>query len=637
MSSTENEPQSSEDGASSSKSQQRSRLGRTRRKVKKLIKRGIERVVEQDHTKDPSLAITKQDPAFHPDLAAKVELEHVTVSGSNILQKTKTVALSAATALTNPKEATKQAAATGLASIHEPHTLPTHSKALLQAYNDFDSESSTSSGMTLEGRNSRHRTRLTQQSRLQQLEAQRESMHIAWTLDHVDRAKAVVMPIIAYPKRNDFVTADANSEKWSDDLSWLGHLALWYTQNFTAQYIDSFTDLPFSTNTLRKHAERLVLASGPMQVWVMDVRSIYRWQNPRRTGQWLVIWLIICYFEYVVSFFLACVLYHTIKNKLFPRSKEHLQASLERAVSCEGLAFQLSEFIDRHGTDDWLEPFLDQMGPHIQLQINDLADFLEILTNFYMWRSPSKTSMSLAFIASCLAISVLIDIRVACKIFSFIVGGVFFFCWPIASRYPQYRLLVSGSRWILWGVPTNSERGFDYLRQQCEKVRKSAGATKTKQMQNEERTRLPIDHLEGFRRRDVYTDGLLNKELVPVDSPFDFPQDAQLLSFRCRFDGTRGRLALTPEGLHFTRSVKHKQLWTLDYQDIDELRKYHKIDELESTASSKSGSKRKDNSTILELQSRDDKLYKLEFKSARDEAFNYIIGFSRVQFKSLQS
>ncbi|CAF9913418.1 MAG: hypothetical protein GOMPHAMPRED_007904 [Gomphillus americanus] len=635
MSSTESEAQSSEDGASSSKPQHKSRLGKTKRKVKKLITRGIERVVEQDHTKDPSLAITNQDPAFHPDLAAKVELEHG--SGSTILQKTKTAARSAVTALINPKEAAKQAAASKLASTHRPYTLPTNSKALLQAYDDVDSESSTSSGTIHEGQNSRRQTRLSQQARLQQLEAQRESMHVAWTLDHVDRVKTVVVPSIPYPERNNFFTTDASGKRQPDDLSWLGQFALWYTQNFTAQYIDSFTDPPFSTNTLRKHAERLIMASGPMQVWAMDIRSIYRWQNPKRTGRWLVAWLFIWHFEYVGSFFWACVFYHTIKSKFFPRSKEHLQASLERTIGREGTAFQFGEFIDRHGADDWLEPFLDQVGPYIQLQVNDLADFLEILTNFYMWRSPSKTLLSLTFVASCLAVSVLTDLRFAYKIIWFIVGGAFFFCWPIASRYPRYRLLVSGFRWTLWEIPTNSEWGFDYLRQQCEKVRKNAEATKTEQRHDDAHVQLPVNRLAGSGRRDADMDGFMNKKFVPVDSPSGLPRDFQLLSFRCRFDGTRGKLELTPEGLHFIRSIKHKCLWTLHYQNINEMRKHRKMHELESTASSKSGSKRKDNARTLELQSKDNKLYTLEFKSARDEAFNYIIGFSRVQWKSLQS
>lgn len=36
--------------------------------------------------------------------------------------------------------------------------------------------------------------------------------------------------------------------------------------------------------------------------------------------------------------------------------------------------------VDRHGREHWLEPMLDEVAPYIQLQVGDLAGFLEVLT-----------------------------------------------------------------------------------------------------------------------------------------------------------------------------------------------------------------------------------------------------------------
>ena len=47
------------------------------------------------------------------------------------------------------------------------------------------------------------------------------------------------------------------------------------------------------------------------------------------------------------------------------------------------------------------------------------------------------------------------------KIVWFVVGGAFFFCWPIASRYPKYRYLVSPIKWVLWDIPTDGESSCD--------------------------------------------------------------------------------------------------------------------------------------------------------------------------------
>lgn len=37
-----------------------------------------------------------------------------------------------------------------------------------------------------------------------------------------------------------------------------------------------------------------------------------------------------------------------------------------------------------------------------------------------------------------------------------ILGLLFFGLWPIASLHPQYRFLVSPARWAFWGVPTHA-------------------------------------------------------------------------------------------------------------------------------------------------------------------------------------
>jgi hypothetical protein len=43
------------------------------------------------------------------------------------------------------------------------------------------------------------------------------------------------------------------------------------------------------------------------------------------------------------------------------------------------------------------------------------------------------------------------------KVVSFIGGGAFFLCWPIASLYPKYRYLVSPFKWVLWDIPTDGK------------------------------------------------------------------------------------------------------------------------------------------------------------------------------------
>ena len=46
------------------------------------------------------------------------------------------------------------------------------------------------------------------------------------------------------------------------------------------------------------------------------------------------------------------------------------------------------------------------------------------------------------------------------KIIEFFAGVMFFGLFPIASNYPQYRLLASPMKWLFWKVPTDGKRGF---------------------------------------------------------------------------------------------------------------------------------------------------------------------------------
>jgi len=49
------------------------------------------------------------------------------------------------------------------------------------------------------------------------------------------------------------------------------------------------------------------------------------------------------------------------------------------------------------------------------------------------------------------------------KITGFVAGGSFFLCWPIASRYPKYRYLVSPFKWVLWDIPTDGKPAIKSL------------------------------------------------------------------------------------------------------------------------------------------------------------------------------
>ena len=79
-------------------------------------------------------------------------------------------------------------------------------------------------------------------------------------------------------------------------------ILVWYTQDFSAQYIDDFDELPYDVDVIRHHVERITYASAPWQAWAMDVRSVYRWENPSTTLKWLAVYVVLWYTDHIFGF-----------------------------------------------------------------------------------------------------------------------------------------------------------------------------------------------------------------------------------------------------------------------------------------------------------------------------------------------
>ena len=287
--------------------------------------------------------------------------------------------------------------------------------------------------------------------RVAKIEQQRESLQSAWILGrHVMRVK-VVRPI-SHPDQSQF--------KMRDRFEWeryLGYMALYHTRSFTAMYIDDFSSPPFDLEDLARIIERIAITSAPWQSFVVNVREVYTWKDPQRTAKWLALYCVLWYTQYIVAYFYFWIIYRTLRNRLGGRSVQTVRESVDRAFYREGRVQAWGELIQRHGKNDWLEPFLDELGPLIQLQLGDFADLLEILVNFHRWERPRLTLATLFFCCCCLAISLCADMAFCVKLVWFIAGGAFFLTYPLATNFPKYRLLLSHWRWVFWDIPTHAQ------------------------------------------------------------------------------------------------------------------------------------------------------------------------------------
>ena len=78
---------------------------------------------------------------------------------------------------------------------------------------------------------------------------------------------------------------------------------------------------------------------------------------------------------------------------------------MQRAHDRNQSAYRFGELIDKHGNENWLEPLMQGMGPHLQLQLGDIGNMLEVFVKSVMhqlFRLISLTEPKTAFIIGCL-------------------------------------------------------------------------------------------------------------------------------------------------------------------------------------------------------------------------------------------
>ena len=353
----------------------------------------------------------------------------------------------------------------------------------LKAYEDLKEVETNESSYSGDERRSRDAIVKTHRDGMRQIEEHRDSLRAAWvTGRHVRRARVVPRKIFNSIDEAKLVTVESKGQTRTYEwIKWIGPILLYYTQDFNAHYIEELDTLPFDINTTRQNTERLMMSSGPWQLWLMKVRAVYRWESPKVTARWLALFAFLWYTEHIMGFVYSYIIYMVLRNRFYPSSIESLNSSMQRAQDSKSKAYRVSELIDKHGNHNWLDPFIGEIGPHVQLQLGDIANLLEVLFNFYNWKSPYKTSESLIFFAVCLLVTLFADMAYCVKIVWFITGGAFFFCYPVSSRYPKYRYLVSPLKWVFWDIPTHAEWSFQFLYHQAQEIRELLHEERTDQ------------------------------------------------------------------------------------------------------------------------------------------------------------
>jgi hypothetical protein len=408
------------------------------------------------------------DPAFNPSIILNGEPAQPRLPPAT---NTKGKLKAASDAIAHPRRTIRnkvtRTAAGKISTVQRPFLSGNHDRDLLAAHDELNeaisSHSSAYGGESTGWESDEYQAR----QKVEKIEEARENAKIAWAIGrHVQRVK-VVGKMPHRPREQDFVEKNSSGQETFRWDIWIAKLALYYTQGFTAQYIDDFEEPVFDIQDFARIVERISMSSAPWQAWLIDVRRVYTWEDPERTSKWMILFWTLWYTEHIMGFLYAYIIYTVLRNWFYPDSVEAVRQAYARSVDQALKAQAWGELVEKAGHEDWIEPLLDALGPMVQLQLADAADYLEVLTNFYKWASPQKTAASLWFFSVCLLITLVADMAFCMKIIWFIIGGSFFFTYPIATRFPQYRRLLSAWRWFVWDIPTDAEWSIRKLQEKA--------------------------------------------------------------------------------------------------------------------------------------------------------------------------
>ena len=204
----------------------RSLTSRTKGKAKKLL--NLEKPDLHDTgARSPEESIVKdldENPAFNPNKRVKPDRTSASGAAGKALGTLHTVAQTVA----HPKDAIKskatRATASKLSEVERPYLSEEADLDRLQAHVNLNEVESSSHIVPEDGE---HRPEDKLREKVEDIEAHRESLHVAWvTSRHVDRVRVVPKKHMGFPKIEEFLEKDSEGhivrENWE---KWLGHVS----------------------------------------------------------------------------------------------------------------------------------------------------------------------------------------------------------------------------------------------------------------------------------------------------------------------------------------------------------------------------------------------------------------------------
>ncbi|KAK0540026.1 hypothetical protein OC842_000693 [Tilletia horrida] len=239
-------------------------------------------------------------------------------------------------------------------------------------------------------------------------------------------------------------------------------------ERYAPEELDNGPDDRYREGKLRSHLERLYIIAPFWERFLLGVRSLYRWEQPRRTGAAAMIYFVLWYTDLIPTAFMLSLMYYILQFRFFPPSESYLHEQVRKRMARGIEADKFSEQLRRRSRLDLLDLYkrwIERFGVATQIAAGDIADFHEKVKNLILWRNPTATWRTFSLLCIATLFVTFAPAHYVWKTAFFFLGLNFFILLPLQSHYPRYRRPLSPIWWALWGSPTDFVWGSKILRE----------------------------------------------------------------------------------------------------------------------------------------------------------------------------
>lgn len=278
-------------------------------------------------------------------------------------------------------------------------------------------------------------------------------------------------------------------------------------------------------------------------------------------------------------------MYFVIERRIHGNTLEDLRADIKHREDTHRTALSLSEFIEKRGEENWADDIVSELGPWLMIQLADLANFFESVRNLYEWRQPTRTAATLSILGGFIVACSVLPTWLLVKLSTLSMGFSFFALFPLATNFPDYRLLVSPTKRLLWNIPTHAEWAIQYIQAEGSRIKDSTEPSISAKLA----TTSPIPH------DNIYPGSYASK---------------------------KGHLIVDTTSCRFVTYIGDAAVFNIPHAQLEKVEKMDRIVAKKLPAKIKSVSG-KDLKVVV-----GGKEYVIQDMEGRDEAFGQIVGFS---------